>query len=192
MITTELKQFNNDVFQTYKPQYPLLQLGFFNDNLILFVGQNPGTPFDTESTYIEKAIIQEQTFDEYARTYEKMIKQCKIGYVISKIIKDKWHKISFTNIVKIPTTNNEKPSDDMIQTFMPILDEQINLLQPKLVVLLGKFAGNCFDLYTFYSYSIIHNICFTMVPHPSYLLRSGTVTHETEEINKFINNMLIR
>ena len=191
MINNKLQQYNTKTFNALKQTYHDLQLGFFNDNLVLFVGQNPGAPFDNQSTQIEKTIISEKTFETYEKMYEKMIQQCRIGSVITKIIKNKWHQISLTNIVKIPTENNARPTQQLIDIFLPILQIQIQLLQPKLVILLGLFAGKQFGLSSFYQCRYIDNICYTMCPHPSYLLRNGTVDKDTQYMNQFINLLLV-
>lgn len=190
MINKKLIQFNTKTFDSLKQTYHDLQLGFFNDNLVLFVGQNPGAPFDQQSTTIEKNILAEKNFNEYEKTYEQMIKQCRIGSVITKIIKNKWHQISLTNIVKIPTANNMQPSQELVNIFIPILQKQIQLLQPQLVVLLGKFTGQQFGISSFYQCRHINNIYYTMFPHPSYLLRNGTVDEDTQRMNQFINSLL--
>ena len=185
----ELFEYNSKIFKQLKTKYPLLQLGFFNDNNILFIGQNPGTPFNAVSKQIEKEHTSNKTFAEYEKIYEENIKKCRIGTVIAKIINNKYYKISLTNIVKIPTVNNDVPSQYDIDEFMPILQMQIELLQPKLIICLGKFAGKQFELDKYYVIKLYNKSLITLFYHPSYILRAG-LSQETTVMNDFINKTL--
>ncbi len=50
-------------------------------------------------------------------------------------------KIFITNIVKHVTPQNRVPFPDEIAACVPYLSEQLDLIQPRLVVLMGKVAG---------------------------------------------------
>jgi len=191
MCNKELTEYNVSVFNSLKSKYPLLQLGFFNDQNVLFIGQNPGTPFNQDSASMEKAITTPTDFVSYEKVYERNIKISRIGQVISKIINNKFEKISFTNIVKVPTENNKVPAEHLVNEFLPITYKQVELLKPKLIVCLGRFAGQYFNRQRFYSISKYSDSVYSMmIPHPSFILRNGQVDEVTKAVNKIINNFI--
>lgn len=62
--------------------------------------------------------------------------------------------VYITNIVKYRPPNNRDPLPDEKKAFLPYLEEQLEVIQPKLVVTLGRHSLNCFlpDL----SISLVH------------------------------------
>jgi uracil-DNA glycosylase len=52
--------------------------------------------------------------------------------------------IYITNIVKYRPPNNRDPYPDEKTDFMPYLESQLEVIQPKLVVTLGRHSLNCF------------------------------------------------
>ncbi len=52
--------------------------------------------------------------------------------------------IYITNIVKYRPPNNRDPHPDEKQAFIPYLESQLDVIQPKLVVTLGRHSLNCF------------------------------------------------
>ena len=52
--------------------------------------------------------------------------------------------IYITNIVKYRPPNNRDPSPDEKAEFLPYLQAQLEVIQPKLVVTLGRHSMNCF------------------------------------------------
>jgi uracil-DNA glycosylase family 4 len=52
--------------------------------------------------------------------------------------------VYITNIVKYRPPNNRDPLPEEKAAFMPYLDEQINIIRPKLIVTLGRHSMNCF------------------------------------------------
>ena len=83
-----------------------------------------------------------------------------------------------TNIVKCRPPDNRKPSLDESEACMPWLNEQINLLSPKIIVLAGSTAVQSF-LGIKEPISKIrgqwiekNNIKYMPIFHPSYLLRN--------------------
>ena len=83
-----------------------------------------------------------------------------------------------TNIVKCRPPNNRKPSAVESEACMPWLNEQINLLKPKIVILAGSTAVQSF-LGIDEPISKIRgqwiekdNIKYMPIFHPSYLLRN--------------------
>ena len=83
-----------------------------------------------------------------------------------------------TNIVKCRPPNNRKPSTVESEACMPWLNEQINLLKPKIIILAGSTAVQSF-LGIDEPISKIRgqwiekdNIKYMPIFHPSYLLRN--------------------
>jgi DNA polymerase len=52
--------------------------------------------------------------------------------------------VYITNIVKYRPPNNRDPYPDEKQEFLPYLESQLEAIQPKLVVTLGRHSLNCF------------------------------------------------
>lgn len=52
--------------------------------------------------------------------------------------------VYITNIVKYRPPNNRDPLPEEKEAFMPYLDQQLIIIQPKLVITLGRHSLNCF------------------------------------------------
>lgn len=52
--------------------------------------------------------------------------------------------VYITNIVKYRPPGNRDPSPNEKQEFLPYLEEQLEVIQPKLVITLGRHSLNCF------------------------------------------------
>lgn len=52
--------------------------------------------------------------------------------------------VYITNIVKYRPPNNRDPLPEEKKTFLPYLQAQLEIIQPKLVVTLGRHSGSCF------------------------------------------------
>jgi DNA polymerase len=52
--------------------------------------------------------------------------------------------IYITNIVKYRPPNNRDPLPEEKKAFLPYLQEQLEIIQPKIVVTLGRHSGGCF------------------------------------------------
>jgi DNA polymerase len=52
--------------------------------------------------------------------------------------------IYITNIVKYRPPNNRDPREDEKAAFLPYLEEQLEVIQPKIVITLGRHSMNCF------------------------------------------------
>jgi len=52
--------------------------------------------------------------------------------------------VFITNIVKYRPPNNRDPLPDEIKAFMPYLMQQVDVIQPKMIVTLGRYAMNVF------------------------------------------------
>ena len=83
-----------------------------------------------------------------------------------------------TNIVKCRPPNNRKPSSVESEACMPWLNEQVNLLKPKIIILAGSTAVQSFlginePISKIRGQWIVKdNIKYMPIFHPSYLLRN--------------------
>jgi DNA polymerase len=87
----------------------------------MIVGQNPGAEEDKEGKpFVGRA----------GKFLNKVLAQNGLNR----------EEIFITNIVKHVTPQNRKPLPDEIEACAPYLTQQINLVKPKIVVLLGAIA----------------------------------------------------
>lgn len=99
-------------------------------------------------------------------------------------------EVYITNIVKFRPPENRDPTPEEIEFFKPFLDEQIKIIDPKIIVTLGRFS-----MYKFFgegvSISRIHGMPremtwegkkVTIFPmyHPAAALRQGSVLFQFE------------
>ncbi len=56
----------------------------------------------------------------------------------------KREKVYITNIVKYRPPNNRDPLPDEKETFLPYLEAQLEAIQPKVTITLGRHSLNCF------------------------------------------------
>ncbi len=88
---------------------------------IMLVGQNPGKKEDeTGKPFVGRA-----------------------GQYLDRILQKNGverKNLFITSVVKHASPNNRKPRADEIDACMPFLEEQIRLIQPKIIILMGKVA----------------------------------------------------
>lgn len=149
------------------------------DAEILFIGEAPG-------------------FNENA-TGRPFVGQA--GKLLRKnLVANGWREdeVYITNIVKFRPPENRDPTPAEIEFFKPFLDKQIEIIDPKIIVTLGRFS-----MYKFLgegvSISRIHGtprkigkfIIFPMF-HPAAALRAGNVLHQFEDdfkkLRQFVDN----
>ena len=95
------------------------------DTDIVFIGEAPGKNED----------IQGKPFVGAAgRFLNEMLEMIDL----------KREDIYITNIVKYRPPNNRDPLPDEKEVFLPYLQTQLEIIQPKLVVTLGRHSLNCF------------------------------------------------
>jgi len=113
------------------------------DAKVMFVGQNPGAEEDkTGHPFIGRAgKFLTKTLAEFGVTREDL-------YI--------------TNIVKHTSPENRKPSPDEVNACLPYLTQQITLIKPKIIVLLGASAKET---------PRIENITYFEIIHPSAAMR---------------------
>jgi uracil-DNA glycosylase len=92
----------------------------------------------------------------------------------------KREEVYIANIVKCRPPGNRNPEADEIATCLPYLQRQIELIQPKMIVALGKVASNALlrkDATLASLRGKLHDysgIPLIVTYHPAYLLRSPT------------------
>ena len=106
--------------------------------------------------------------------------------------------IFITNTVKCRPPENRNPHDDEIKSCSGYLDEQIRLINPKVIVLLGKIAANRIlnidepisNLRGKKYFIKENNIPIIVFYHPAYLLRSPLQKSKVWEDLKFMDNII--
>ena len=81
-----------------------------------------------------------------------------------------------TNVVKTRPPENRDPTPEEVSLCSPLLTKQLALLQPKVVVAVGRFAMNFFypKMKSILKESgKLHDERVFIIPHPSYFLRNG-------------------
>lgn len=105
-----------------------------------------------------------------------------------------------SNVVKTRPPENRDPLPEEIEAYRPYLDEEITIIQPKLIVTLGRFSMGKF-LGPDVRISQVHgqarwitfgNLRFVLLPmyHPAAALRAGTILKSFEEDFKKIPKIL--
>jgi len=109
----------------------------------------------------------------------------------------KWPRTSvyITNILKRRPPNNRDPLPEEIESYSPYLKQQIEIMNPKLIVTLGRFAMNYFlpqAKITRDHGIIVQSGDYVIFPayHPAAALRSTQVLKELEEDFKKLPEIL--
>lgn len=157
---------------------------------IIFVGEAPGTQEEKEG---------EPFVGPAGQLFNKMLASAE------KNIHPRWKRenVYITNVVKcIPRNNTEsnrftrQPEIEEIAKCKEILDKEIELIKPKIVVCVGAVAANTLIHPTF-KISQEHGklfgdeMKFVAIYHPSYILRRGEDTDEGIELKTEIWEDLI-
>lgn len=111
-----------------------------------------------------------------------------------------------SNIVKTRPPENRDPLPEEIEAYRPYLDEELNIIQPKLVVTLGRFSMGKFlgpDVrisqthgqarwVSFQPFQPFKPLKFVLLPmyHPAAALRAGVILKSFEEDFKKIPTIL--
>lgn len=109
-----------------KAQATQLVFGVGNpDADILFIGEAPGKNEDLQG-------------EPFVGAAGKFLNEMLAGIDLER--KD----IYITNIVKYRPPNNRDPLPEEKQAFLPFLQEQLEIIQPKIIVTLGRHSGGAF------------------------------------------------
>lgn len=133
---------------------------------VMFVGQNPGSEEDkTGRPFVGRA--------------GKFLTKTLAEYGVKR------EEVYITNIVKHTSPENRKPYPDEVTACIPYLTQQIKMIKPKIVVLLGASAKET---------PRIENIKYFEVVHPSAAMRFTKMREKFQaqisELVKQINNSL--
>jgi DNA polymerase len=126
----------------------------------LFVGEGPGADEDEQG---------EPFVGQAGKLLDNMLMAIKLK---------RGKKVYIANVVKCRPPNNRVPESNEVATCLPYLQQQIALIQPKVIVALGKTAANALlgNQSTLGSLrGTLHhyqNIPLIATYHPAYLLRS--------------------
>lgn len=151
---------DNNVCPELKASATQLVFGSGNsDAQLLFIGEAPGKKEDEQGLPFVGAS---------GRLLDEMLESINL----------KRSEVYITNIVKYHPPNNRDPLAQEKQAFLPYLQAQIEVIQPKLVIPLGRHSLNCFlpDL----QISKVHgqlcfqeDIAFLPLYHPAVALYNG-------------------
>jgi DNA polymerase len=104
--------------------------------------------------------------------------------------------VYIANVIKCRPPQNRNPEPDEIETCEPFLFQQIDLIKPKVIVTLGKFAAQCL-LRSEEPISRLRGRIFDyrgakLIPtfHPAYLLRNPSSKREVWEDMKLVKTLL--
>jgi DNA polymerase len=130
------------------------------DANIMFVGEAPGRDED----------IQKKPFVGRAgQLLNQTLAQCGL----------KREEVYITNIIKARPTNNRTPTPEEINRCWPVLEQQIHIIKPKIIVTLGACALAAFvkkptSITKQHGYAIPFEQ-FILVPtfHPAFILRNS-------------------
>ena len=123
----------------------------------------------------------------------------RAGQLLTKIIEAidlSRDDVYIANVIKCRPPSNRNPEPDEIQTCQPFLFEQIDAIQPKVIVALGSFAVRTL-LQSEDAISRLRGRVFDfrgakLVPtfHPAYLLRSPDKKRDVWEDMKKVRSIL--
>ena len=132
-----------------------------HDASVLFVGEAPGREEDLNG-------------EPFIGRAGKLLTEILFSVKLSR------RDVYITNTVKCRPPENRNPDDDEINACSTYLDQQINLISPSVIVLLGKIAAEALMSTSEPMSSLrgkVHLYKDTQIPmlvfyHPAYLLRS--------------------
>ena len=144
---------------------------------LMFVGEAPGSDEDEQGlAFVGKA-----------------------GQLLTKIIEAigmTREDVFIANVLKCRPPNNRNPEPDEIESCQPFLERQIDTIQPRVIVGLGKFGGQWL-LKTMEPISRIRGRVgdykgIKVVPtyHPAYLLRNPGAKRDVWEDMKLVRSLL--
>jgi uracil-DNA glycosylase len=124
----------------------------------------------------------------------------RAGQLLTKIIEAiglTREQIYIANVIKCRPPGNRNPEPDEVAACEPFLFRQIDAIQPRVIVPLGKFAAQCL-LKTADPITRLRGRTFeyrgaTLIPtfHPAYLLRNPSAKREVWEDMKKVRSILL-
>jgi DNA polymerase len=123
----------------------------------------------------------------------------RAGQLLTKIIEAidlKREEVYIANVIKCRPPGNRNPEPDEVATCEPFLFQQIDIIKPKVIVALGKFAAQAL-LRTLDPISRLRGRVYDyrgakLIPtfHPAYLLRNPASKREVWEDMKLVRRLL--
>ena len=123
----------------------------------------------------------------------------KAGQLLTKIIEAiglTREQVYIANVIKCRPPGNRNPEPDEVAQCEPFLFRQVDVIRPKVIVPLGKFAAQCLlkttDPITRLRGHIFNYRGVTFLPtfHPAYLLRNPSSKREVWEDMKKVRSIL--
>lgn len=124
----------------------------------------------------------------------------RAGQLLTKIIEAidlSRDQVYIANVIKCRPPGNRNPEPDEVSACEPFLFQQIAIIQPRVIVALGKFAAQCL-LRTTEPITRLRGREFeyrgaTLIPtfHPAYLLRNPSSKREVWEDMKKVRGILL-
>lgn len=124
------------------------------------------------------------------------------GKLLDRLIESigfKREDVYISNIVRFRPPNNRDPQPDEIVAFQPYVDREIEIVNPKIIVTLGRFSMNKFlpNEYISRVHGKPRRVTWrgrdvTVIPmyHPAAALRNGEVMRQIQEDFKVIREVL--
>ena len=126
------------------------------------------------------------------------------GQLLNKLLESiglKREDVYISNVVRFRPPQNRDPLPEEITAFQPYVDREIEIINPKIIVTLGRFSMGKF--FPFVKISSVHgkpaviewqNRKITVVPmyHPAAALRAGVIMQAIKEDFKVIPEVLKR
>ncbi len=181
----------NEIIKTIKNhQTPLKKLanklvvydGALNTN-IMFIGEAPGRDEDEQGVpFVGKA----------GKLLNKMLAAIKLDR----------EKVYITNVINWRPPNNRTPTDEEILEFLPYLQQQIDIIEPNYIFLLGGVAAKAIlstplplsklrgKWHDYKSLKLNKSIKTIASYHPAFLLRSPQYKKASWEDLKMLQNEL--
>jgi DNA polymerase len=123
----------------------------------------------------------------------------RAGQLLTKIIEAialKREDVYIANVIKCRPPENRNPEPDEVETCEPFLFRQIDIIKPRVIVALGKFAAQAL-LRTLDPISRLRGRVYDyrgakLIPtfHPAYLLRNPASKREVWEDMKLVRRLL--
>lgn len=149
---------------------------------LCFVGEAPGADEDAQGVpFVGKA----------GQLLTRIIEACKL----------KREEVYICNVLKCRPPGNRNPLPDEVENCRPYLERQLALVQPKMMVALGKFAAAYLlnkrpeDVPITRIRGQIHEYCgipFMITLHPAYLLRNPAAKRDVWDDMKVVMRRLGR
>ncbi len=123
----------------------------------------------------------------------------RAGQLLTKIIEAidlKREDVYIANVIKCRPPQNRNPEPDEVETCEPFLFQQIDIIKPKVIVALGKFAAQALlrtlDPISRLRGRVYHYRGAKLIPtfHPAYLLRNPSSKREVWEDMKLVKRLL--